>query len=110
MDLSMLEYFDHLCYEEEVRVFVGSMTYFGGLALASEYRGHAPKFSHAPKGWRKLSVTSEGGPVLEEVVFAIAAKIIKFGHVEEAVWVFGSNGHIRARTTCRTAAGSRCFI
>ena len=39
------------------------------------------------KSWRRLAITSEGGPICEEIVFAIAADMFAEGELIEGVWV-----------------------
>ena len=87
IDSTMATYMDFLCYDRQVSPSMGALVMFGMLCLFPRLRGKLALTARSMKAWSKLAITSEGGPVPEEIIFLIAVTMIAQGHLPHGVWV-----------------------
>ncbi|CAK0835831.1 unnamed protein product [Prorocentrum cordatum] len=86
VDRALADYMGIQCYGERKRATLGSVVLFGMLVIWPELRNKLPLALRCLKSWQKLAGTSEGGPLPEEAIYAIAIYMIEQGLYVEAVW------------------------
>ena len=86
-DQALAQYFDTMCYHHRLQPSEGSIVMFGFLCLVPEFSGRLFLASRSLKSWRKLSVSSEGGPLCEEALVLIAVFLFANGFLQEAAWI-----------------------
>ena len=86
VDRALADYMDVQCYGERKRPTLGSVVMFGLLVIWPELRNKLPLALRSLKSWQKLSGVSEGGPLPEEAIYAIALYMLEHGYYLEAVW------------------------
>ena len=85
-DAAMAQYFDWLCYGLHLQPTQGTIVMFGFLCAMPEYSGHLHLASRSLKSWRKLTASSEGGPLCEEALLLIVVCLLVNGFIVEACW------------------------
>ena len=87
VDCAVAEYFDLLCYRDQLAPSAGAVLFFGLLCLSPEWKGRLLRSLRALKSWHKLAITAEGGPIPEEYIFLIALYLFEHGFDTEGAWV-----------------------
>jgi hypothetical protein len=87
IDVALAQYMDWQCYGEQLSPSSGTLLLFGLVCLLPEIKGKLPLAARSLKSWARLAITSEGGPVPEEIIFLVAIDLIESGHVYEGCWV-----------------------
>jgi hypothetical protein len=87
MDMALAQYMDWQCYGEQLSPSSGTLLLFGLVCLLPEIKGKLPLAARSLKSWARLAITSEGGPVPEEIIFLAAIDLIESGYVYEGCWV-----------------------
>ncbi|CAK0891788.1 unnamed protein product, partial [Prorocentrum cordatum] len=93
---ALADYMGIQCYGERKRATLGSVVLFGMLVVWPELRNQLPLALRSLKSWQKVAGTSEGGPLAEEAVYAIAIYMIEQGRYVEAAWTLMQHG-VRGR-------------
>ncbi len=86
MDMALAQYMDWQCYGEQLSPSSGTLLLFGLVCLLPEIKGRLPLAARSLKSWARLAVTSEGGPVPEEIIFLVTIDLIENGLVYEGCW------------------------
>ena len=63
LDRALADYLAYLCYTENKDISEGRSALWGATCVFLELLDHTPLAQRALKGWERLSVTAEGGPI-----------------------------------------------